>query len=59
MEWELPVEDNCIVLFPSQCFHYVKKNTSNNERVSIAFNTFVNGNISSTTPGGDLNLGNN
>lgn len=42
LEWELPVEDNCIVIFPSQCFHYVKKNTTPNERISIAFNTFVN-----------------
>jgi len=42
LEWELPVEDNCIVIFPSQCFHYVKKNTTVNERISIAFNTFVN-----------------
>ena len=42
LEWELPVEDNCIIIFPSQCFHYVKKNTTSNERISIAFNTFVN-----------------
>tara|TARA_B110000503_G_C7068873_1_gene380013 strand:- start:124 stop:738 length:615 start_codon:yes stop_codon:yes gene_type:complete len=57
MEWEIPAEDNCIILFPSQCFHYVKKNISNNERVSIAFNTFVKGNVGSNTPGGDLDLG--
>lgn len=42
LEWELPVEDNCIIIFPSQCFHYVRKNTTPNERISIAFNTFVN-----------------
>jgi uncharacterized protein (TIGR02466 family) len=42
LEWELPVEDNCIVIFPSQCFHYVKKNLTPNDRISIAFNTFVN-----------------
>jgi uncharacterized protein (TIGR02466 family) len=42
LEWEIPVEDNCIIIFPSQCFHYVRKNTTSNERISIAFNTFVN-----------------
>lgn len=42
LEWELPVEDNCIVIFPSQCFHYVKKNVTSKDRISIAFNTFVN-----------------
>jgi len=42
LEWELPVDDNCIIIFPSQYFHYVKKNVTSNERVSIAFNTFVN-----------------
>jgi uncharacterized protein (TIGR02466 family) len=42
LEWELPVDDNCIVIFPSQCFHYVKKNETLNDRISIAFNTFVN-----------------
>jgi len=57
LEWELPVEDNCIVIFPSQCFHYVKKNTTSNERVSIAFNTFVKGNIRAEWSGADLDLG--
>jgi uncharacterized protein (TIGR02466 family) len=42
LEWELPVDNNCIVIFPSQYFHYVKKNITSNERISIAFNTFVN-----------------
>jgi uncharacterized protein (TIGR02466 family) len=42
LEWELPVEDNCIIIFPSQYFHYVKKNITSSERISIAFNTFVN-----------------
>ena len=58
MEWEIPLKDNSIILFPSQCFHYVPKNTSDNERISIAFNTFVDGDVSSNRPGGDLNLGN-
>lgn len=57
MEWKLPVEDNCIILFPSHAFHYVTKNTSDNERISIAFNTFIKGKVGSDTPGGDLNLG--
>lgn len=57
MVWELPVEDNCIVLFPSQCFHYVKRNLSPNERISIAFNTFIKGKVGMGENGGDLDLG--
>ena len=57
LEWELPVEDNCIVIFPSQCFHYVKKNITSNERISISFNTFVKGNIRADWSGADLDLG--
>jgi len=57
LDWEIPVEDNCIVIFPSQCFHYVKKNVTSNERISIAFNTFVKGNIRADWAGADLDLG--
>ena len=57
MVWELPVEDNCIVLFPSQCFHSVKRNLSSNERISIAFNTFIKGKVDNAPCGGNLDLG--
>jgi len=57
MTWDLPVEDNCIVLFPSQCFHSVKRNLSTNERISIAFNTFIKGKVGDGSNGGELDLG--
>jgi uncharacterized protein (TIGR02466 family) len=56
LEFDIPLEDNTVILFPSQCFHYVKSNPTTNNRVSIAFNTFVKGNIGVETAGGDLNL---
>jgi uncharacterized protein (TIGR02466 family) len=56
LEFDIPLEDNTVILFPSQCFHYVKSNLTTNNRVSIAFNTFVKGNIGVETAGGDLNL---
>ena len=45
VEWDLPLENNSLVIFPSECYHYVKPNKSVNERISIAFNTFVKGQI--------------
>jgi uncharacterized protein (TIGR02466 family) len=56
VEFDLPVENNTVVLFPSSCFHYVKKNLTDNDRISIAFNTFVKGRIGVETAGGDLFL---
>lgn len=56
LEFDIPLEDNTVILFPSQCFHYVKSNPTTNNRVSIAFNTFVKGNIGVETAGGDLDL---
>jgi hypothetical protein len=56
MEWNIPIEDNNIIIFPSQCFHFVKPNLTNNPRVSIAFNTFIRGNIGGDAEGADLNL---
>lgn len=55
-EWNIPISDNDILIFPSQCFHYVKPNLTHNKRMCIAFNTFLKGNISSDTPGADLFL---
>ena len=56
LEFDIPVEDNDVILFPSQCFHYVKSNPTTNDRVSFAFNTFVKGDIGVETAGGDLTL---
>ena len=56
LEFDIPLEDNYVIIFPSQCFHYVKSNPTTNNRVSIAFNTFVKGNIGVETAGGDLDL---
>lgn len=56
MEWSIPVEDNSIIIFPSTSYHYVKRNNSNNTRISIAFNTFARGNIRTQTAGADLIL---
>ncbi len=44
-EWTVPVENNTLVIFPSTMYHYVKPNQTENERISLAFNTFVKGNI--------------
>lgn len=56
LEWTIPVEDNDIILFPSSLYHYVKPNTSNKDRLSIAFNTFVRGNIKTQYVGAELIL---
>lgn len=56
VEFDIPVENNSVVLFPSSCFHYVRKNFTRNDRISIAFNTFVKGHIGVETAGGDLFL---
>jgi len=41
--WKVSVKNNTIVLFPSSLYHSVDKNTSDHERVSIAFNVFARG----------------
>jgi uncharacterized protein (TIGR02466 family) len=56
IEWNIPVEDNSIIIFPSQCYHFVKQNLSKNQRISIAFNTFLKGSIGGDSEGADLIL---
>jgi hypothetical protein len=56
IEWDLPIDDNVLVLFPSSCHHLVKPNTSSSDRVSVAFNTFVKGQIGSNEGLTYLNL---
>ncbi len=56
IEWNLEVKNLDLILFPSSMYHYVKTNTSNNVRISLAFNTFLKGNIGGIEPGADLLL---
>jgi uncharacterized protein (TIGR02466 family) len=56
LEWTIPVEDNNIIIFPSTVNHYVKPNLSDKNRLSIAFNTFIRGNIRTQHVGADLIL---
>lgn len=45
--WRLPVRDNSIVMFPSSTTHSVDINEHPDDRISIAFNTFVRGSFGS------------
>jgi uncharacterized protein (TIGR02466 family) len=56
IEWNVPVDDNDIIIFPSSCYHYVKPNTSNATRLTIAFNTFARGRFGTQSSGADLIL---
>ena len=49
VEWSIPVEDSMLILFPSSLYHSVPVNTTNNERLSISFNTFIKGNFNNDT----------
>lgn len=42
-EWEVPVQDNTVLIFPSYLRHHVKTNGSNDLRISLAFNSFLKG----------------
>jgi|APCry1669189567_1035234.scaffolds.fasta_scaffold04022_5 uncharacterized protein (TIGR02466 family) len=42
-EWNITVSNNDLIIFPSQCYHYVKPNSSSNVRISLAFNTYARG----------------
>lgn len=44
---DFDVKDNMLILFPSSVTHCVKTNNFKNTRISIAFNTFLNGTINS------------
>jgi hypothetical protein len=37
----VPVKQYDLILFPSETFHYVEPNRSNNERISVAFNLIL------------------
>jgi len=55
-EWNVPVEDNMLIIFPSLCYHYVKPNEKVDDRISIAFNTFIKGELGTGSAGADLYL---
>ena len=44
-QWWLPVQENGILVFPSQLMHAVNPITGTKPRISIPFNTFVRGQL--------------
>lgn len=42
-EWSIPPQKNRMIIFPSQLYHKVEKNTSGKNRYSLAFNLFPYG----------------
>jgi uncharacterized protein (TIGR02466 family) len=50
--WTIDMKKGDIVLFPSNIYHEVAQNNSDAERISLAFNSFIRGNI------GDLHKSN-
>jgi len=50
------VEDNTLILFPSNMKHEVKRNTSSTTRISLAFNSFVKGTLGKPEQLKELNL---
>lgn len=43
--WKFKIKKNNLIIFPSTLKHGVDKTISNKKRISLAFNTFVKGNI--------------
>jgi len=43
--YSFPTESNTLILFPSKTSHKVNTNTSNKNRISMSFNTFVKGTL--------------
>ena len=56
LTWWIPVKSGDILLFPSYLNHSVETKQDNNLRISLAFNTFVRGNIGSREGLSELNL---
>ena len=44
-QWNLPVKQGQLILFPSFLYHEVEKNRERETRVSLSFNTFIKGDI--------------
>jgi hypothetical protein len=47
--WQLGSITNRMILFPSWLQHFVPINTSNQDRISIAFNVMLKGTVGSST----------
>ena len=43
--WWFPINDGELILFPSSTRHYVQMKSTNNLRISLAFNVFVKGKL--------------
>lgn len=43
--WELPAETGKLILFPSSLSHMVEPTKSNTTRISLSFNTFIEGDV--------------
>ena len=43
--WTIPIEAGMLIMFPSTTVHKVKTKKDSNERISLAFNTFVKGTL--------------
>jgi len=43
--WQVPTKVNRMVLFPSWLQHYVPKNDSNDDRISVSFNVMLRGQV--------------
>lgn len=56
IEWNIPVFDNDVIIFPSKLNHAVLPNDTDNERISIAFNSFVTGTVGADNSGADLTI---
>ena len=55
-EWSITPEVGTLLLFPSYIEHYVKDYQGSNPRVSLAFNTFIKGQLGSERALTDLKL---
>ena len=56
IDWSIPLENNCLLIFPSAAYHHVPPNPNPDTRISIAFNTFLRGTIGTNSGGADLIL---
>lgn len=54
--WSVPVKNNDIIYFPSTTLHEVSPNTSDKNRISLAFNCFVKGNFGTKKTLNELTL---
>lgn len=54
--WQVPVTNNDIIYFPSTTLHEVSPNTSDKNRISLAFNCFVRGTFGNTENLNQLHL---